>query len=250
MLGPMNGRGLPRVPVAAVAAVLAAVLVAVPVPPTPARAEVVPDPCASELSVAHILEVTEEKRAGCFGRGSITFDTYAGTVMTVLPAVPSEAFGITWALYGPDLGAAYLLAFQPAGVRIPDGEDTPWAGRDGVPPDTYWTVTGHFADPASATCSPGDAVTGAGTAEAAVAWCRNQFVLEAMVWRPAGAGWRPAPDATPAAPLPTAAPADPAAVTGGAPGLLILAGTLVAGLAIIGAAAVAGRRVRRDGSAP
>ncbi len=168
--------------------------------PTPSAA------CPSKpWTLAALVATPKADRAVCFGSAEITLVATGGLVEEVLPVIPAPAFGRRVGLASGG-GPAGLDAWVPerlptdAAARHALGMTSPGMGLDAWH-DVWWRVRGHFDDPASAGCGVVEGTAGesyfAPTAEAAAAWCRNEFVLDDLAWLqvpptdPAGGGVTP-----------------------------------------------------------
>jgi hypothetical protein len=143
--------------------------------------ELVDVSCPGEpLTIDEVARLTPEERLQCFGRGSISFDVRAvrwGHPESWLSNEPAWLLDPNYLCrYGPGHDGPWIdVAVAPGSGLV--CEDEPAAGR-------AFRVTGHFDDPAAATChsSTVDPTTGQeryGTRIEDVFRCRLQFVVTA-----------------------------------------------------------------------
>jgi hypothetical protein len=149
--------------------------------------------CREPSSLAAILAVPEARRARCFASRPITFQAWGWDQFNTWPGLrlPGAWVGRDFVL-ATKLGSDSLSVFLPRSVALPDRAGTPWEHRDGIAPgDAWWRVTGHFDDPLAAECVPAPDDTNDGvpvlkSAGEVLAFCRNHFVVDRLVWLRAG----------------------------------------------------------------
>jgi hypothetical protein len=150
--------------------------------------EVVPPTCPVDPDFEALLSVDNEwDRLACFGGRSWTLEgTFSCGVCDGTMAGDFEPFWLAWPLGGSFLWAEYPTGSGPdyqAGIgpllmRTPDD-----SGVELPVPGSIVRVTGHFSDPASATCT---VVTFIGEQATAVDQrtaelnCREQFVIDTL----------------------------------------------------------------------
>ena len=180
-------------PVAAAATPAAATPVAVtPVAVTPsASAAAVAAPplaCPPEpglIDLAGLLVIPAEKRLACLGRTEVTFVAWVVPQMGRGGTCVGEPAWLTCRLNVPaDQLAATEGADDPTLGVIPDPDaimPAPWEGI--LPAGTWVRVTGHFDDPAAATCA-GATFQDVDTPALLVRWCRALFVATRVTAAP------------------------------------------------------------------
>jgi hypothetical protein len=160
--------------------------------------ESIETPCGGPpLDWAAIAETLEHLRADCFGAEALTFVARGLSVFSTSPII--GIVGNDWMLLDPVRGddevdlANALWVFTEGDIELPDSAGTPWSNSDGVGGvDTWWRVTGHFADPRSAQCHPNpegfisDGRLFVWSAEDALGFCRNHLVVDELEWLPNG----------------------------------------------------------------
>ena len=134
-------------------------------------------PAAGTIDLAALLAVPAATRRACLGRTEVTFrgwvvpqegrgGTCSGTPawLTCRLNVPADQVRAQASLDGPTLGV------------IPRPTAAMPAAWEGILPAATWVeVTGHFDDPAAATCT-GATFQSVDTPARLVGWCRAQFV--------------------------------------------------------------------------
>jgi hypothetical protein len=135
------------------------------------------------------------RRVACFRSASIRFTARGGLLTAVFPGVEiAPAFGRAIQLAdSTSRGDAFLNAWVPLGIRVGAADlkaldmTSPGLGPDSWV-EVWWSVTGHFGDPAAAQCRPdsgSSTVDGAPlvmTPAQAVELCRSEFVIDALTW--------------------------------------------------------------------
>jgi len=142
------------------------------------------------LTLPVILDTPEEMRAYCFGKRTITFDARGETINLAWLGIGFMSGFRDWRVR--DEADRDLYMFVPDTLSLPDRRGTPWENRDGVGgSDVWWHVVGHFSDPAAAECTARDGggiegpdfeVAIAREPVEAVAFCRNHFTVDSLVW--------------------------------------------------------------------
>lgn len=142
-------------------------------------------PASGTIDLASLLVIPAEKRLACLGRTEITFVAWV---------VPQDGRGgmcsgqpawLTCRLNVPaDQVAATERADDPTLGVIPDPNAIMPASWEGILPAGTWVrVTGHFDDPAAATCA-GAAFQDVDTPALLVRWCRALFVATRVAAAP------------------------------------------------------------------
>jgi hypothetical protein len=144
--------------------------------------------CPSPATVADIAGLPGtpiiDHLLSCFGHSDITVSGYLGAP----EGIGGTSNGITPSWLGEWSGLTVVLALQPFSADGCREEDScPWTfvfSRKpavlALTPARWVRVTGHFDDPAAATCRAapgGDGVSGPRTDADAIAICRGHFVL-------------------------------------------------------------------------
>jgi len=141
-------------------------------------------PVSGMIDLAGLLLIAEGKRLACLGGTPVTFTAWV---------MPQDGRGgtcsgrptwLTCRLNVPaDQAAAHVGAGPTLGVIPHPTAVMPASWEGALPPGTWVQVTGHFDDPAAATCA--DALFGTvNTPARLVLWCRSQFVATRVTMVP------------------------------------------------------------------
>ncbi len=139
---------------------------------------------APPYTLASVLAVPAAERAACFGRAEISFVARGGLTEAVFPVTVDGRYGQPMMFQGAD---GSLDAWKRADLDLPPadahalGMTSPGMGLDGWT-NVWWRVSGHFDDPIASGCVADANVTPVLTPAEAVAWCRDQFMVDALTW--------------------------------------------------------------------
>ncbi len=141
---------------------------------------------ARPYTLASVLAVPVTERAACFGRAEISFVARGGLTEAVFPVTVDGRYGQPMMFQGAD-GSGSLDAWKRADLDLLPadahalGMTSPGMGLDGWT-NVWWRVSGHFDDPIASGCVADANVTPVLTPAEAVAWCRDQFMVDALAW--------------------------------------------------------------------
>ena len=135
-----------------------------------------PDVCTgTDVQLVDILPMSPEQRLDCFGGRSITFVAYVSGMVGAGTCTFSPIPGDGWLnMCG---GPSRILVATPGDEEGLGAYLPPTIDRQDIPMDTWIVATGHFDDPAAATCDR-EGHTGPARDPEHVEMCRMAFVLE------------------------------------------------------------------------
>jgi hypothetical protein len=137
------------------------------------------DVCAAtEIQLVDVLRQSPEERLDCFGNGSVTFVAYVSGMVGAGTCTISPIPGDGWLnLCG---GPSRILVAAPGDEEGLKAYLPPSLDLGSISMDTWVRATGHFDDPAAATCDREGASGPANDPEQA-RQCRMAFVLESAI---------------------------------------------------------------------
>ena len=144
--------------------------------PTTEASSASPGRCGgTEVRLSDLMALSPEERLECFDGRSITFGAYVSGMVGAGTCTFSPIPGGGWLnLCG---GPSRILVVNPGDEEGLKAYLPPTLDPEDIPIDTWITATGHFDDPAAATCDREEPAGPAHDPEQAQ-MCRLAFVLE------------------------------------------------------------------------